>query len=140
LWLEDTSCQGPAQTKRASVLPCGFVGNPDFGQAVAQRVAGEAEQARGLALVAAAVPGKASHARGPLDEPREFLFCQRSLLEDALQERVWNVLGVNRHCDAEFRLHAVEQPGVAACLVMYVEASAQECLDDFLGLEDGKLF
>jgi len=58
-----------------SLLTLVVVRHARFGQSVTQGVAGEAEEAR-----------------GPLDEHREFLFGQRSLLEDALQERERNVL------------------------------------------------
>lgn len=41
---------------------------------------------------------------------------------------------------AKFRLRVVEQPGMAAGLMVNVKTASQECANHFLGFEDGKFF
>ncbi len=105
-----------------------FIGHAHIRQPVAEGVAREAEQARRLALV----PPRA------LNKPGEFLFRESSLPEDASEERLRNILRVDGHGNAKLGFGCVQQSSVASGLVMDIEPSTEECVDNLLRLEDGQ--
>ena len=75
-----------------------------------------------------------------LNQFLKFFFAQRGLAKDSFQQRRRNIFRMDWHGHAKFRLRVVEQPGVAAGLMVNVKAASQEGANYFLGFEDGKSF